>query len=416
MINQHIGPGRFADVGIAGSRDDRQRGFHQRDRGQLLRRQRRCDDVVRGVPVVEGREAGGHRRKVFGIDVGEPDSAGYRVQRGVAGPEPLGEAVAEGDEVGRNVEMESMVSAVGHRSRQVIRRQHVEEDRKVSDRCAVRQLDDEGLRRNRIERRNGQQFGVGVRELQREDVVDQLLCIVRNLGRGDEGDDAEAVDDGPRSGLIHRCDRLQRQLVEQKIFAGEAVGLDQNPERDRRRDAGRGKIEIDLDQDRGAANPHGGGRGLDFHVAVFGRRTRDERDGALYQRQERGVVRPVRVVDHLVQHHPRVRREAEDGAVDEGDAERGIRSGLDDVALVDVVAHVQGDRNAVTDGGRAAGDLGDVTDDQFRRGTAAGLGVFDLTGERRHGLAGKAGAIRRGQCSPALAAEVIAHEQFVAVL
>ena len=181
-------------------------------------------------------------------------------------------------------------------------------------------------------------------------------------------------------------------------------------------DARLGDIEIDLHQNRGAANAHRGGRRLDFHVAVFRGRAGDERDGPLHQRQQRGVVRPGRVVDHLVQHHPRIRRETEHGAVDEGDAERGIGPGLDDVALVDVVADVQGDRNAVANRGRAAGELGDLADDLFRRDIAAGLRVVDLAGERPDGLAGEVCAIRGGQRGSVLAAEIVARHEFVAVL
>ena len=67
-------------------------------------------------------------------------------------------------------------------------------------------------------------------------------------------------------------------------------------------------------------------------------------------------------------------------------------------------------------GGRAAGELGDVTDDLVGSRTAAGLGIFDLTGECADGLAGQAGAIGRRQCGPVLAAEIVAHDEFVAIL
>ena len=44
-----------------------------------------------------------------------------------------------------------------------------------------------------------------------------------------------------------------------------------------------------------------------------------------------------------------------------------LDAGLDDVALVDVVALVQDDRDAVADRGRGAGELGDLADHLFRR-------------------------------------------------
>ncbi len=123
-----------------------------------------------------------------------------------------------------------------------------------------------------------------------------------------------------------------------------------------------GNGEIDLDQHRGAADAHGRDRRVDLHVAMLGGLAGDEGDGAGDQAEQRGIVRPVGVVDHLVQHHPRIRRQAEHGAVDEGDAERGVRAGLDHVAFFDVVAHVEDDRDAVADRGRAARQLGDVAD------------------------------------------------------
>ena len=110
-----------------------------------------------------------------------------------------------------------------------------------------------------------------------------------------------------------------------------------------------GHGEVDFDQNRGAANAHGRDRRIDLHVAVFCRLAGDEGDGAGHQADQRRIVRPVRVVDHLVEHHPRIRRQAEHGAVDEGDADRRIRAGRDDVALFDVVAVVEDDRDAVAD-------------------------------------------------------------------
>ncbi len=131
---------------------------------------------------------------------------------------------------------------------------------------------------------------------------------------------------------------------------------------------------------------------------------------------QRRVARPVRVVDHLVQHHLGVRSETEHGAVDEGDAERRVAAGLHHVALVDVVTLVQDDRDAVTNGGGAAGQLGDVADDLGGLGGAAGLRVLGVTGERVDEVAGEMRAIRRCQRRAVLALEIVVQNQFPIVL
>ena len=131
-----------------------------------------------------------------------------------------------------------------------------------------------------------------------------------------------------------------------------------------------------------------------------------------HQAEQRFVVRPVGVVDHFVQHHLGVRREAEHGAVDEGDAERRIRAGLDDVAFVDVVALVQDDRNAVADRGRIARQLGDMADEGGDAGAAVGLRELGVTGQRVDEVAGEVSAIGRSQRGALLAPEVIMQHQF----
>jgi hypothetical protein len=129
----------------------------------------------------------------------------------------------------------------------------------------------------------------------------------------------------------------------------------------------------------------------------------------------RRIVRPVGVVDHFVQHHPRIRRQAEDGAVDEGDAERRIRSGGDHVAFFDVVTIVKNDRNTVADRGRGAGELGHMADDLARARIAAGLRILNLTGKRIDEIPGEMGAIGRCQRRMFLALEVIVQNEFAAV-
>jgi len=142
----------------------------------------------------------------------------------------------------------------------------------------------------------------------------------------------------------------------------------------------------------------------------------DESDGSRHQAEQRGIVRPVRVENHFVEHHPGIRREAEHGAVDEGNAERRIGAGLNHVTFFDVVALVQNDRDAVTDRGRGAHQLGDMADDVAAARVGAGLAVLDVTCQRVDNIAGEVGAVGRRQRGALLALEVIRQDQFVAVL
>ena len=178
-----------------------------------------------------------------------------------------------------------------------------------------------------------------------------------------------------------------------------------------------GTVEVDLDQHRGAADAHGRDRRVDLHVAVFGGLAGDKGDGARHQAEQRRIVRPVGVVDHLVEHHSRIRRQAEHGAVDEGDAERRIGAGLDDVAFFDVVAVVQDDRDAVADRGRGAGELGDMADHLAdARRCRRPARYCDVAGQRVDDVAGEMGAIGRRQRGALLALEVILQDQFLVVL
>ena len=284
------------------------------------------------------------------------------------------------------------------------------------DEIAVRQLDEGVLRDQRV-RELGIRIGIRiVGELQREDLVDDILRFRRQIGRRQEADDALAVDGGLRSGLVDGGDRRQRALVEQHGRAAGAVGLEQHLESDGRRIGLDLHLEIDLDQHRGAADAHGCDRRIDLHVAMLGGGARDKGDGALHEAEQRRVARPVGVVDHLVQHHLRVRAEAEHAAVDKGDAERGGGSGLDDVALIDVVAEVENDRNAIADDGGISRQLGDVADHLGRGGAAIGLRELGMTGERVDDVAGEMGAIGRRQRGALLAPEVIRNDQLVVVL
>ena len=88
----------------------------------------------------------------------------------------------------------------------------------------------------------------------------------------------------------------------------------------------------------------------------------------------------------------------------------------DHVAFFDVVAVVEDDRDAVADRGRGADELGHMADDLAGAGTAIGLRIFDVTGQRVDEIAGEMGAIGRGQRRALLALEVIMQDQFLVVL
>ena len=91
-------------------------------------------------------------------------------------------------------------------------------------------------------------------------------------------------------------------------------------------------------------------------------------------------------------------------------------SGLNHVALVDVVALVQDDRDAVADRGRGAGQLGDMADHLGRAGAAVGLRKLDMAGQRVDDVAGEMGAVGRGQRRALLALEIILQHQLAIVL
>ncbi|MGL3212640.1 hypothetical protein [Bradyrhizobium sp. BR 1433] len=131
---------------------------------------------------------------------------------------------------------------------------------------------------------------------------------------------------------------------------------------------------------------------------------------------QRRIARPVRVVDHFVQHHLGVRSETEHGAVDESDAERRVAAGLHHVTLVDVIALVQDDRDAVADGRGVPGQLGDMADDLGRLRRAAGLGILGVAGECVDEIAGEMRAVRRRQRRALLALEIVVQDEFPIVL
>ena len=285
------------------------------------------------------------------------------------------------------------------------------DDRPVRQRDRLPGLRDRCVRMVIGESRIG---AIEVRESLRENFRDDPLRIGRQR-RGRQKTDEATDDVRLGSGLRNRRDWAKRDPVKQNVRTGRAIRLDQDLESRGGRSALGRDFEIDLDQHRGAADAHGRDRGFDLHVAVFRRRTGDKGDGALHQREQRGIIRRARVIDHFVEHHPRIRRKAKNGAVDEGDAERRIRSGLDDVAFFDVVAIVQNDRDAVAYRGRTAGELGNMTDnDRDARATVC-LGELLVAGKRVDNVAGEVGAIGGCQRGSLLALEVIVEDQFAVI-
>src|SRR4029077_2813634 len=125
----------------------------------------------------------------------------------------------------------------------------------------------------------------------------------------------------------------------------------------------------------------------------------DEGEGALDQREQRAVRRAAGVERIVVERHARVGDKVERGAVGEADADRGVGPGLHDVALVDRVADVKRDGNAVADDGDTADDLFDLADGV---GGCGRLRLCVLPGRRRSGeeiddVGSKTGAVRRYQ-------------------
>jgi hypothetical protein len=240
--------------------------------------------------------------------------------------------------------------------------------------------------------------------------------LISFINSGDNCAEARnAADRRHRAGLVDGGDLRERDAVEQHVGAGGAVRLDQHLEAHRRRGAGYRHLEIDFRQHRGAADAHGGDRRIDLHVAMLGGGAGDEGDGALDEAEERGIVRPVGVVDHLVQHHPGVGGEAEHRAVDERDAECRVGPRLHHVALMDVVAIVEDDRHTVADNGGAAGELGDMADDLGGGGAAVGLRDLHMAGQHFDRLAGEIGAVGRSQRRALVALEIVRQHQFLVI-
>ena len=286
-VDDAVGPGHRTGVLVGGVGDQDKIGFHRRDVGKLLRVQRRGDVVVLGVLVGKRTELRLHRRRIAGVEVGKPDDADSRIdRRALRNADRFDKRAVDGKDGRRPRNVRIGVDRPGRaRNRRRDAGGQVHDNREGTR--PIRQFDRrECLRNDRIRELMILRLGVGiVGEFQREHVGDELLHIGRQRSRiGRQNSLAEGLD---HSGLIHRRDRRKGNLVEQNIPARGAVRFDQNLEFCRRRGALARDVEVDLDQHRGAADAHGGDRGVDFHVAVFGRFAGDKSDGPRHQAEQR---------------------------------------------------------------------------------------------------------------------------------
>jgi hypothetical protein len=122
-----------------------------------------------------------------------------------------------------------------------------------------------------------------------------------------------------------------------------------------------------LNETGGAANAERRGRRRDFHVAGLGHGCRHEGDRALGDVENPRVVLAAVLVDVGVDGDLRVGLEIKGGGIDEGDAERRIRSRLHHIVEVDVVLDLERRGGVVADHAGGAGHGGDVADRLFRR-------------------------------------------------
>ncbi len=135
-----------------------------------------------------------------------------------------------------------------------------------------------------------------------------------------------------------------------------------------------------FDEAGGAANAKRCRWRRDLHVAGLCHRGGDESGGALGDVEDRRVALAAVLIDVIVDGDLRARLEIKGGGVDEGDAERGIRSSLHHVVEIDVVLDLERRGLVVADHAGAAGHGGDVAD--------------RLLGRLR--ISGRRGGVRRG--------------------
>ncbi len=203
--------------------------------------------------------------------------------------------------------------------------------------------------------------------------------------------------------VVHGRDQRARSLVVEIERSDDAVRLHHY------REFGLAVGGRDFHQHGGAADAHRCDRRVDPHVAGLRYLTGDEADRALHQADQRGIAGSIGAVDEFVQHHARIAGEVERGAVGEHDAERGAGTGLHHVALLDYVAGIQRDRDAIAHDGGIAFDLLDPADRLRRRLRRSGLRVLpgrERTGQGLDDGGSEACAFRRKQGRPLVAEKV----------
>ncbi|MBA7701161.1 hypothetical protein ES703_109893 [subsurface metagenome] len=240
-------------------------------------------------------ERGGDGRLIAGVEVGIADRTLHAVGVRPAGePHELGERLVGDKNSGRPRDMVIRLRRCRGRSlRAFPGSEHANRHRPgvaVGKPYRKRIVRDDRVREVRVRSR----IRV-VGELLREHLGDEFHHLRRQLRGSEERDRALAADGRHRAGLVDVRDRRQRHAVEQHIRAGGAVRFDQHLEFDRRSKHAKPirlnrlqrQIELDFHEARGAADAHGGDRGIDLHVAMLGGGTGDKGDSAGHQTHQR---------------------------------------------------------------------------------------------------------------------------------
>ena len=239
--------------------------------------------------------------------------------------------------------------------------------------------------------------------------------FLRNLGNGfvallgDHLESRRRRQRQPRAAAGNRSDQIASG-IEHLNGMNPAVVLIDN--RDRHFSVDRGNVE-----NKGcAANAHGCDRGRDLHVAGLGDLAGDEAGGTLHQGEQRCVRCAVRVVSQVVQHQPRVRGHVEGRSVDQHKTERRTAAGLHHIVLVDRIAVIEIDGDAVADDAGAAGHLDDMTDHLGCGGGSRGLGVLNVSGQCFDDFGIERRTLGRDQRWTLIAMEVIRHHHAMVVI
>ena len=147
-----------------------------------------------------------------------------------------------------------------------------------------------------------------------------MFCASGDKRCGRKKADDAAANVRLRSGLRNCRQRRQGDPIIKDIRTSGAVRLDQNLELGSRGCARPRDLEIDLHQYRGAPDTHRRYRGVDFIPPCFAVTPATNEMVPCTRLNGERAVRPVRLVDHLVEDHPCIGRKPKHGAVDEGNS------------------------------------------------------------------------------------------------